>query len=148
MSQQLTHFLLVEDDDAHAELVMLALSQNRVANTVDRVADGEQALHYLQHTAPFQDKPRPDVVLLDLKLPRMDGHELLQVIKQDASLRTIPIVVLTTSAAEADRARAYHNHANSYLVKPVDFDKFNQMVQDLKLYWCVWNQPPTPSSRA
>ena len=135
------HFLLVEDDDAHAELVILALSQNRVPNTVARVADGEQALAYLQNKAPYHDSQRPDVILLDLKLPRLDGHELLQILKEDASLRSIPVVVLTTSAAEADRARAYQNHANSYLVKQTDYSKFNQMVQDLKLYWCMWNQP-------
>ncbi len=120
----------------------MALAQNRVANTVDRVADGEQALAYLRREGSFREAPRPDIILLDLKLPGIDGHEVLAVLKKDPSLCCIPVVVLTTSAAEADRARAYYNHANSYLTKPVDFEKFNQMVQDLKLYWCVWNQPP------
>lgn len=143
MTSRIVHFLLVEDDDAHAELIMMALAQNRVTNTVFRVSDGEEALAYLRHRPPYADCPRPDVVLLDLKLPRVDGHEVLQHLKDDPDLSLIPVVVLTTSAAEADRARAYQNHANSYLVKPVDFDKFNQMVQDLKLYWCIWNQPPT-----
>lgn len=126
---------------------MMALAQNRVTNTVFRVSDGEEALAYLRHRPPYADCPRPDVVLLDLKLPRVDGHEVLQHLKDDPDLSLIPVVVLTTSAAEADRARAYQNHANSYLVKPVDFDKFNQMVQDLKLYWCIWNQPPTTDGK-
>jgi chemotaxis family two-component system response regulator Rcp1 len=81
------------------------------------------------------------VILLDLRLPRMDGHEVLASIKTDPLLRRIPVVILTTSQAESDRARAYSAHANSYLVKPLDFVRFHDMIQDLKMYWAVWNQP-------
>jgi CheY-like chemotaxis protein len=85
-------------------------------------------------------------VLLDLKLPKIDGLEVLDIIKKDDVLRVIPVVILTTSVNEADRAKAYHRHANSYLAKPVDFEKFHQMIKDLKFYWAAWNQPPVVSS--
>ena len=140
MKKKLIRFLLVEDDDDHAELVQMALAENRVANEVDRVKDGAQALEYLRKEGAFTEKPRPDIVLLDLKLPKVDGHEVLKQIKDDESLRSIPTVVLTTSQAEADKAKAYYHHANSYLSKPVDFGQFHQMVMDLELYWGLWNQ--------
>jgi CheY-like chemotaxis protein len=136
------HFLLVEDDEDHARLVMVALADNRVANTVHHVTDGAQALAYLRGDAPFQDEPRPDVVLLDLKLPKIDGQEVLRQIKEDEALRVIPVVILTSSDAETDRARAYFSHANSFLTKPIDFGKFHQMIHDLQCYWTVWNKPP------
>ena len=142
MDGKLFHFLLVEDDDDHAEIVRRTLLHNRVSNTVDRVADGEEALSYLRQEPPYDDRPRPDVILLDLKLPKLNGHEVLTAVKNEPSLRTIPTVVLTTSEAESDRHRAYDNHANSYLVKPVDFQRFRQMVDDLNLYWGLWNSPP------
>ena len=134
--------LLVEDDDGHAKITVRSLQQNRVTNVVDRVVDGVEAMAYLRQQGPFGDRPRPDVILLDLKLPRMDGHEVLAQIKRDPELKTIPVIVLTTSDAEGDRARAYDEHANSYLVKPVDFEKFRQMVNDLSFYWGVWNRKP------
>ncbi len=140
MNLSLVHFLLVEDDDDHAELIRMNLAESRIGNTMDRVSDGEEALAYLRREGAFADRPRPDVVLLDLKLPKVDGHEVLAQVKSDDALRCIPIVVLTTSQAEADRAQAYFNHTNSYLVKPVDFAQFQKMVKDLKLYWGVWNQ--------
>ena len=141
METKLLHFLLVEDDDDHAAIVLRTLQRNRVGNTVDRVADGQQALDYLRGTTQFAGRPRPDVILLDLKLPKVDGHEVLETIKNDPQFSSIPTVVLTTSDAEVDRMRAYSNHANSYLVKPVDFHRFRQMVDDLNLYWGVWNRP-------
>jgi CheY-like chemotaxis protein len=141
MEAKLVHFLLVEDDDSHAEITIRSLKRNRVSNTVDRVSDGVQALEYLRQQGAFQGRPRPDVVLLDLKLPKRDGHEVLAEIKDDLELQAIPVVILTTSDAESDRAKAYHHHANSYLVKPLDFDRFRQMVNDLSLYWGVWNRP-------
>jgi CheY-like chemotaxis protein len=131
-------FLLIEDDDGHAAITIRSLEQNRGTTVVDRVADGEQALAYLG--AP--GRPQPDVILLDLNLPKVGGHEVLARIKTDPRLCTIPVVVLTTSDAETDRARAYREHANSYLVKPIDFERFRQMVRELSLYWGVWNQPP------
>ena len=141
MSPKLLHFLLVEDDDDHATIMIRTLRQNRIANAVDRVADGMQAMAYLRQEGQYREKPRPDVVLLDLKLPRMDGHEVLAAIKSDEKLRSIPVVVLTTSDAASDRARAYDQYANSYLVKPVDFERFRQMANELSLYWGVWNEP-------
>jgi CheY-like chemotaxis protein len=138
---RLLDFLLVEDDDDHAEIVLRSLEKNRVANTVHRVADGEEAVKYLRGEGSYAGRPRPDVVLLDLRLPKLDGHEVLKIIKTDPQLLTIPVVVLTTSDAESDRARAYEHHANSYIVKPVDFAQFRQMVSDLSLYWGVWSPP-------
>ncbi|MEZ6235732.1 MAG: response regulator [Phycisphaerales bacterium] len=136
------HFLLVEDEAAHAELIRLSLVDNKVANTLDHVQDGEAALEYLQQEGRFSEARRPDVILLDLKLPKIDGHEVLEWIKGRDHLATIPVVVLTTSSNEIDRAKAYARHANSYLAKPVDFPQFQRMIRDLGLYWTVWNQPP------
>lgn len=102
--------------------------------------DGEQGLAYLRRQGAYQDACRPDVVLLDLKLPKVDGHEVLAQVKADPELRSIPIVVLTTSAAERDRESAYRLHANSYLVNPVDFEQFRKLVTDLGFYWGVWNK--------
>ncbi len=141
MDYKLLNFLLVEDDDDHAHLVLRSLSASRVANRIDRVADGFEALSYLRQEGEFADCPRPDVILLDLKLPKVDGHDVLKAVKHDPHLSTIPVVVLTTSDAEADRLRAYELRANSYLVKPVDFDRFHKLVNDLGLYWGVWNRP-------
>lgn len=142
MNSRPVNFLLVEDEDAHAELIQMALVENRVSNTLQRVADGVEAMRYLHAEGPYAARLRPDVVLLDLKLPRMDGLEVLAAIKDDPGLRTLPVVILTTSTAEADRARAYAHHANSYVVKPLDFHEFHRMVKDLQLYWSAWNEPP------
>ena len=142
MNKQLITFLLVEDDDTHAHLVTRSLSKSRVANCVHRVADGEKALEFLRGEGEFEGQEHPDVVLLDLKLPKVDGHEVLAAIKSDPVLKKIPVVVMTTSDAESDRAQAYQHHANSYVVKPVDFEKFRQLVNDLCLYWGVWNESP------
>jgi hypothetical protein len=139
---RLIRFLLVEDDEDHANLVLMALQKNRVVNEVSHVRDGEECMAFLRREEPFESVQRPDVVLLDLKLPRMDGHEVLEAIKFDPSLRRIPVVVLTTSEAEIDRARAYDANVNSFLVKPLDFDQFRQMIENLELYWAVWNRPP------
>lgn len=138
--QRLLHFLLIEDDDDHATIVIRTLKSNRIANRIDRAVDGEQGLAYLRRQGVYQDACRPDVVLLDLKLPKVDGHEVLAQVKADPELRSIPIVVLTTSAAERDRESAYRLHANSYLVKPVDFEQFRKLVTDLGFYWGVWNK--------
>jgi CheY-like chemotaxis protein len=145
MNEKLVHFLLVEDDDNHARLIIRSLEHARIRNQVERVADGEQALKYLNQEAPFADKKRPDVVLLDLKLPKIDGHEVLKAIKENPEIAFIPVVIMTTSDAEIDLAKAYEHHANSYLVKPIDFDKFRQLVDELSLYWGVWNAPPPKS---
>ena len=137
----LINFLLVEDDDDHAAIVLRTLERNRVVNNVKRMIDGAEALAYLRREPPYENRPDPDVILLDLKLPKVDGHEVLKAVKSAPELCHIPVVVLTTSSGEADRARAYAYHANSYLVKPVNFQRFRQMVSDLSLYWGVWNAP-------
>ncbi len=134
-------FLLVEDDEDHAELVRRAMRDNRVANEIVHVRDGEAALRYLRKESPYDDARRPDVILLDLKLPRMNGHEVLAALKADSSLKAIPVIVLSTSLADADRAKAYAASANSYLVKPLDFDTFRKMIRDVQMYWAVWNKP-------
>jgi CheY-like chemotaxis protein len=137
--------LLVEDDPAHAEIVRRNFVNFRMANRLMHVADGQQALNYLFRRSEFQDSnhsPRPNLILLDLRLPKVDGLEVLKTIKADADLARIPVVVLTTSAAEVDMAKAYGNHANSYLVKPVDFPQFLKLMDALGYYWLVWNQFP------
>jgi CheY-like chemotaxis protein len=139
MQDKMTRFLLIEDNDDHAAIILRGLRASR-ATVIDRVSDGLQALAFLRREAGYSDRQRPDVILLDLKLPKLDGHEVLEAIKSDADLQTIPVVVLSTSNADSDRDRAYRGHANSYLVKPMDFLKFRQMIQDMNLYWGEWNQ--------
>ena len=137
--------LLVEDDPAHAEIVRRNFVNFRMANRLMHVADGQQALDYLFRRAEFQDpvrSPRPNLILLDLRLPKVDGLEVLKTVKDDAGLASIPVVVLTTSAGEVDMAKAYGSHANSYLVKPVDFPEFLKLMDALGYYWLVWNQYP------
>lgn len=137
--------LLVEDNAAHAELVMRNLQEHRVANKIYHVSDGEDALDYLFRRRTYADatkSPRPHLILLDLRLPRVDGLEVLNRLKTDDGLRNIPVVILTTSKAEQDVARAYHAHANSYLVKPLDFEKFSRLMEDLGFYWLGWNYFP------
>lgn len=142
MSEDLVHFLLVEDDDDHAALVERGLKRNRVQNRVSRVSDGAQAIQFLRKEGEFTDAIQPDTILLDLKLPKLNGHEVLEIIKADEDLRAIPVVMLTTSDAETDRVKAYQHHVNSYVVKPLDFTKFRELVEELNLYWGVWNRPP------
>jgi CheY-like chemotaxis protein len=135
----------VEDEPAHAELIIRGIETNGVANRINHVLDGEAALDYLFRRGEYADpekSPTPHLILLDLRLPKVDGLEVLRAIKADEGLRRIPVVVLTTSEAESDVTRAYENHANSYLVKPVDFEKFGKLMGDLGFYWLVWNRHP------
>lgn len=137
--------LLAEDNPAHAKLVMRSLREQQVANEVHHVADGEAALDYLLRRGVFAHpakSPRPHVILLDLRMPKMDGLEVLQQIKAREELRRIPVVILTTSEAEADLARAYDLHVNSFLVKPLDFAQFSQLMRSLGFYWLIWNRTP------
>ena len=145
MDAQLAHVLLVEDNDDHAELVMRQLSEHTTNAHLTRVGDGQEALDYLFHNGKFTDpvdSPRPHVIFLDLRLPKVDGLEVIKIIKESEELRKIPIVVLTTSEAERDVTRAYVNHANSYVVKPVDFQKFRDLMNELGIYWLNWNTHP------
>lgn len=135
--------LLVEDDAAHARLVTHSLEDHRVANVIHHVSDGQAALDFLFQRGEYADprkSPRPHLILLDLRLPKVDGLEVLWQIKSSKQVRKIPTVILTTSDAEADVAKAYEYHANSYLVKPLDFTKFTQLTSDLGFYWLCWNR--------
>jgi CheY-like chemotaxis protein len=145
MNAKPLEILFAEDDDDHAELVLRGLSEHRVANRVHRAKDGAEALDFLHRRAKQVNSPRPDVVLLDLRLPKVDGLDVLREIKQSEEYRRIPVVVLTTSDKDSDIARAYDLHANAYLVKPVDFSTFVDLMRDLGFFWLVWNRPPASS---
>ena len=137
--------LLAEDNRSHAKLVLRGLQQHHVGNQTFCVSDGEQVLDFLNHRGAYSDSekhPRPDLLLLDLRLPRIDGLEVLKHIKTSEALQKIPVVILTTSDADADISRAYELNANSYLVKPIDFDRFTEMIRDLGFYWLAWNKSP------
>lgn len=137
--------LLVEDNEDHTELILRSLRDHRMANKIFHVADGEEALDYLFRRGDYTDpatSPRPHVILLDLRLPRVDGLEVLKEIRTSEELARTPVVILTTSRAEQDVAKAYEYHANSYLVKPVDFDSFTRLMDDLGFYWLGWNHYP------
>ncbi|MBK7859833.1 MAG: response regulator [Archangiaceae bacterium] len=139
------NILYVEDDDDHAEMTIRGLEEHHVGNLITRLSDGEAALDYLFRRSPYADAerfPRPHVVLLDLRLPRVDGLEVLKAIRADPELKRVPVVVLTTSDHERDIARAYDLHVNAYLVKPVEFGKFLDLMRDLGFFWLVWNRGP------
>jgi len=133
------HILLVEDDKAHAEITRIALEESGVPVAITHVWNGVEAINFLRRKPPHEQAPRPDLVLLDLRLPRMDGHAVLKTIKRDEQLLSIPVVVLTTSDAEIDRCNAFGACANSYIVKPVDFTEFAAMAKSLVGYWSQWN---------
>ena len=141
------HVLLVEDDPDHADLVTLSLMESPPkAKVVHHVSDGDAALDYLFRRGDFANpdqSPRPHLILLDLRLPKVGGLEVLKEIRtsSDEKLRRIPVVVLTSSEADRDTAGAYDCGANSHVVKPVDYKKFQELVADLGYYWLVWNRP-------
>jgi len=136
--------MLVEDNADHAELVIRTLESHHIPNKILHISDGETALDYLLRRNEFSDpqtSPRPHIILLDLRLPRVDGLEVLRMIKKEGvELRNIPVVVLTTSEAERDVLRAYEYYVNSYLVKPVGYEDFNNLMHDLGGYWLGWNK--------
>jgi CheY-like chemotaxis protein len=123
--------LLVEDDEGDVLMTREAFEHYKIRNELHVVRDGEQAVSFLRREGEFADAPRPDLVLLDLNLPRFDGRQVLAEIKADDSLRSIPIVVLTTSEAEEDILRSYQLHANAYVTKPVDFDRFIEVIRKI-----------------
>ena len=139
--------LLVEDDPDHAELVRRGLADQRAAVDVTVIEDGEAALEYLQRRTST-DEDRPHLILLDLRLPRMDGLQLLSAVKAVPELRGIPCVVLTTSDAERDVKRAYELHANSYLVKPADHSGYSELMGHVEKYWLHSNKQPISSPAA
>ena len=123
--------LLVEDDPGDVLMTREAFEDYKVRNMLHVVSDGADALSFLRQEGEYEGRPRPDLVLLDLNLPRMDGREVLQAIKSDPGLASIPVVVLTTSEAEEDIARSYSLHANAYVTKPVDFERFIEVVRHI-----------------
>jgi len=123
--------LLVEDDPGDVLMTQEAFEEHKVRNKLSVVSDGEEALAYLRRQGEHAEATRPDLILLDLNLPRIDGREVLQVIKEDEDLRRIPVVVLTTSQADEDILRSYSLHANAYVTKPVDFDRFIAVVRQI-----------------
>ena len=142
MNLQGVDFLLVEDNPDHVELIRKALQDNNVLNEVHVVNSGEKALDFLYKRGEYADMHRPGLILLDIKLPGMDGIEFLRRIKADPELKSIPVVILTTSESEEEKMKSYNNGANSYIVKPVDFEKFSRVIKQLKLYWVVINSLP------
>lgn len=134
-NEQRLDILLVEDNPGDVRLTMEALREAKLLNTVTNVSDGVEALAYLRQEGKYAGAPRPDLVLLDLNLPRKDGREVLAEVKSDPVLKRIPIVILTTSRAEADILKAYNLHANCYISKPVDLDQFIQVAKSIDEFW-------------
>ena len=135
MTSRPIEILLVEDNVGDARLTLEAFQEGKVTNNLSVVRDGVEALAYLRREGAYANAVQPDLVLLDLNLPRKDGREVLAEIKADDRLKRIPVVVLTTSAAEEDVAKAYGNHANCYITKPVDLDQFLRVVQSIESFW-------------
>jgi two-component system response regulator len=127
--------LLVEDNVGDARLVQEAIKESKLYNNLHHVIDGEQALDFLYQRNGFEDRPRPDLMLLDLNMPKLDGRQVLAKVKQDDMLRQIPVVVLTTSSSDEDIIRSYDLHANCYITKPVDFEQFIKVVQSINKFW-------------
>jgi len=138
--------LLVEDSPSDAELTIETFNDSKVLNHIYVAEDGVEALDFLFKRGKYKDAPRPDLILLDLNLPKKNGREVLAEIKGDPELQTIPVVVLTTSAAEEDILRSYQLHANCYITKPVDFEQFTKIVKLISDFWfAAVRLPPTPS---
>jgi len=139
--------LLVEDSPSDTDLTLEALRDFKVRNHVSVVEDGVQAMQFLRRQGPYAQAPRPDLIMLDLNLPRKDGREVLADIKGNDHLKTIPIVVLTTSRADQDILRAYQLNANCYINKPVDFNQFLEVVRSIESFWLyVVTLPPAPKA--
>lgn len=148
MDDRIVEVLLVEDDPNDVKLALHAFKRHRVANHVHVVRDGAEALEFLFCTDRYADRRPgngPKVVLLDLKLPLVDGLEVLRQVKADPRTRSIPVVVMTSSREESDLVRSYQLGVNSYIVKPVDFEQFGEVVRQLGCYWLLVNQPPPPN---
>lgn len=137
--------LLVEDSPGDVRLTVEALKDGKVRNELSIVGDGVEALNFLKREGPYADAPRPDLILLDLNLPKLDGRELLSLIKLDDNLKRIPVVVLTTSEAEADVLRVYDLNANCYITKPVDLDKFISVIKAIEDFWLTVVKLPRES---
>ena len=135
MNVKVIELLLVEDSEPDVRLTIEALHEAKVKNRLSVVEDGVEALEFLRRQGRYRDAPRPDLILLDLNLPRKDGRQVLKEIKSDESLKRIPVVILTTSKSEEDVCRAYDLHANCYITKPVDFNRFMEVVKSIEDFW-------------
>lgn len=135
MTARPLEILMVEDNPADVRLTQLAFKEGKIHNTLSIAKDGVDAMAFLRRLAPFDHAARPDLILLDLNLPRKDGREVLAEIKADPELRRIPVVILTTSRAETDVFKTYNLHANCYIVKPVDLDQFLSAIRQIEQFW-------------
>ncbi len=135
--------LLVEDNEGDVGLIEEVFEEAKIRNNLHVAEDGEEAMLYLHGEGKFSDSPRPDIILLDLNLPKKDGREVLKEIKEDDNLRNIPVVILTTSNAEKDILRAYDLHANAYINKPLNFDQFIKVVESIGNFWLEIVKLPT-----
>ena len=145
MSSEIVEILLVEDNPSDMELTLHVLTRNKLANHIEVVRDGAEALEFIFCTGKYADRKMengPKVILLDLKLPKVDGLEVLRRVKADPRTKRIPVVVLTSSREERDIVESYQLGVNSYITKPVDFDQFTEAVRHLGYYWLLLNQPP------
>jgi two-component system response regulator len=146
MTSEIVEILLVEDNPSDMELALHALQKNKLANRIEVVRDGAEALEFIFGTGSYAGRKvenGPKVILLDLKLPKVDGLEVLRRVKSDPRTKHIPVVVLTSSHEERDIVESYELGVNSYISKPVDFDQFTEAVRHLGYYWLLLNQPPT-----
>ena len=142
MAKKSLKFLIVEDDDDHAELIISTIEDLGVAESIDRLDNGEDAVNYLKSETQSPSAKKPDIVLMDLKLPKLSGIEVLKAVRCESELAAIPIVMLSTSPSQRDIRDAYLNHANAYLVKPMEFEELSAMVADLVNFWGKWNTTP------
>ena len=143
VNPSIIHILLVDDDPGDVRLTLEALKRSKLYSSIDNVENGEEALAYLRNEGKYSNAPRPDLILLDLNMPRKDGRETLAEIKRDADLHLIPVVILTTSSAESDVFKSYDLGANCFITKPVDLAQFMQVIQETELFWfAVVKLPP------
>lgn len=127
--------LLVEDNEGDITLTIEAFKEAKIRNSIRVVRDGEEALTYLRKQGVYTNVPSPDIILLDINLPKIDGKEVLSIMKKDPALKAIPVIMLTTSSADSDVQESYDNHANCYVIKPVDLNKFMEVIRSIEEYW-------------